>query len=238
MTLAGRSAVVTGASSGIGEAIARELITAGARVLLVARRADRLETLRRELGEGASVLAVDVTAAGAPEAMLATAAARHDRADILVNNAGVFRAGSIDSFDLDAFPAMVALNYEAPVRASYVFARALKAQGAGHIVNLSSIGANLTAVGSGVYGGLKRALEAFTDALRIELAGTGVRAGIIAPGSTETEIFDHLPGSRGPGASITMLAPEDVARAVRFMLEQPPRANVPHLRVYASEQQH
>src|SRR3546814_14427739 len=87
---------------------------------------------------------------------------------------------------------MSALNYDAVVRASYVFARAMKAAGSGAIVNISSIGAHLTAPGAGVYGGLKRALEIFTDSLRIELAGSGVKVGLVAPGSTATEIFDHM----------------------------------------------
>jgi NADP-dependent 3-hydroxy acid dehydrogenase YdfG len=116
----------------------------------------------------------------------------------------------------------------------------MKAQGAGAIVNISSIGANLTAPGSGIYGGLKRALEIFSDTLRIELAGSGVRVGIVAPGSTATEIFDHLPADRRARATdgLTPLAPADVAAAVRFLLEQPEHANIPHLRIYSSGQQH
>src|SRR3546814_18355046 len=80
---------------------------------------------------------------------------------------------------------MSALNYDAVVRASYVFARAMKAAGSGAIVNISSIGAHLTAPGAGVYGGLKRALEIFTDSLRSELAGSGVKVGLVAPGRSE-----------------------------------------------------
>jgi NADP-dependent 3-hydroxy acid dehydrogenase YdfG len=172
--------------------------------------------------------------------MFDTAVAYFGRADILINNAGVFRVGPLDAFDLDGLGPMVALNYEAPVRACYVFARAMKAQGSGAIINISSIGANLTTPGTGVYGGLKRALEIFSDSLRIELAGTGVRVGIVAPGSTATEIFDHLPADRRARATegLPPLAPADVAAAVRFLLEQPEHANIPHLRIYSSGQQH
>ncbi|MDB5719418.1 MAG: oxidoreductase [Alphaproteobacteria bacterium] len=238
--LEGKRAVVTGASAGIGEAVARDLAARGARVLLVARRADRLEALANDIGPNAATLAIDVGSPDSAQRMLDAAAAQFGGADILINNAGVFRVGPLDSFDLDGLGPMIALNYEAPVRACYVFARAMKAQGAGAIINISSIGANLTAPGSGVYGGLKRALEIFSDTLRIELAGTGVRVGIVAPGSTATEIFDHLPADRRARATegLTPLAPADVAAAVRFLLEQPEHANIPHLRIYSSGQQH
>ncbi|MEA3001816.1 MAG: hypothetical protein QOH81_604 [Sphingomonadales bacterium] len=238
--LEGKRAVVTGASAGIGEAVARDLAARGARVLLVARRAERLEQLAREIGPAAATLAIDVGRPDSAQLMLDAAREHFGGADILVNNAGMFRVGPLDSFDLDGLGPMIALNYEAAVRASYVFARAMKAQGSGAIVNVSSIGANLTAPGSGVYGGLKRALEIFSDTLRIELAGTGVRVGIVAPGSTATEIFDHLPADRRARATdgLTPLAPADVAAAIRFLLEQPDHANIPHLRIYSSGQQH
>jgi serine 3-dehydrogenase len=238
--LEGKRAVVTGASAGIGEAVARDLAERGARVLLVARRAERLEQLAREIGPAAATLAIDVGRADSAQRMLDAAQEHFGGADILINNAGIFRVGLLDGFDLDGLGPMIALNYEAPVRASYVFARAMKAQGSGAIVNVSSIGANLTAPGSGVYGGLKRALEIFSDTLRIELAGSGVRVGIVAPGSTATEIFDHLPADRKARATdgLTPLAPADVAAAVRFLLEQPDHANIPHLRIYSSGQQH
>jgi serine 3-dehydrogenase len=238
--LEGKRAVVTGASAGIGEAVARDLAGRGARVLLVARRAERLEQLAREIGPAAATLAIDVGRPDSAQRMLDAAREHFGGADILVNNAGMFRVGPLDSFDLDGLGPMIALNYEAAVRASYVFARAMKAQGSGAIVNVSSIGANLTAPGSGVYGGLKRALEIFSDTLRIELAGTGVRVGIVAPGSTATEIFDHLPADRRARATdgLTPLAPADVAAAIRFLLEQPDHANIPHLRIYSSGQQH
>src|SRR3546814_4972211 len=96
---------------------------------------------------------------------------------------------SSDLFDLSELRPMIAINYESIVRSCYLFARAMKAAGSGQIINVSSIGANITAAGVGVYGGLKRALEMFTDSLRIELAGTGVKVGLVAPGTTSTEIF-------------------------------------------------
>lgn len=238
--LSGTVAVVTGASAGIGEAIARDLADAGVMLLLVARRAGRLAALAESLPVAVETLVIDVAEPASAQRMLDVVVDRFGRVDALVNNAGIFRVGSLDSFDLETLTPMIALNYEAVVRASYLFARAMKAQGGGAIVNISSIGANLTTAAGGVYGGLKRAVEIFSDSLRIDLAGTGVRVGIVAPGTTATEVFDHLPADHRPGAGspVTPLLPADVAAAVRFLLEQPERANIPHLRIYSSGQQH
>jgi NADP-dependent 3-hydroxy acid dehydrogenase YdfG len=234
--LTGKVAVITGASAGIGAATARELASAGARLILTARRADRLDALAAELETEVAVLAADIADPATPGALLALARERFGSADILVNNAGILRVGDLDTFEVDGLEDMVAVNFNAPVRASYVFARAMKAAQSGAIVNVSSIGAHLNAVGMGVYGGLKRALEGFTDSLRIELAGSGVRVGLVAPGTTSTEIFDDMKahGRQGWDEYLVPLQPEDLARAVRFMLEQPPRANVPRIHVYSS----
>lgn len=236
--LAGKVAVVTGASAGIGEAIARDLAAAGVRLILTARRQDRLDALAAELGGDIAVLAADIGDPATPAALLALAHDRFGAADILVNNAGILRVGTYESFDLDALEPMIAVNYTAVVRASTLFARAMKAAGSGHIVNISSIGAHLAAAGSGIYGGLKKSLEIFTDVLRIELAGSGVRVGLVAPGTTTTEIFEDMKaqGAKGWDEYITPLQPEDLARAVRFILDQPPRANVPRVHVYSAQE--
>jgi NADP-dependent 3-hydroxy acid dehydrogenase YdfG len=233
--LQGKVAVITGASAGIGAAIARTLSQAGAHLVLTARRLDRLEALAAELGGDVATLAADIAHPGTPAHLLDLAQTRFGRADILINNAGILRVGTLEAFDLDELAPMTATNFEAPVRACYLFARAMKAAGAGHIINVSSIGAHLNAAGTGVYGGLKRALEGFTEALRIELAGSGVRVGIVAPGTTSTEIFEHMKqgGAKGWDEYVTPLQPQDLARAVRYMLEQPPHANVPRMHVYS-----
>jgi serine 3-dehydrogenase (NADP+) len=234
----GKTAIVTGASAGIGEAIARALHARGASLVLTARRGDRLEQLAAELGGDVAVLAADIADTATAAKLLALAQEKFGRADILVNNAGILRVGTFETFDLDQLGPMIATNYESVVRSSITFARAMKAQGSGAIINISSIGAHLTATGSGIYGGLKRALEAFTDTLRIELAGSGVRVGLIAPGTTSTEIFDDMKAQGSPGWDeyIPPLLPEDIARAVIYLLDQPPRANVSRMHVYASSE--
>jgi serine 3-dehydrogenase (NADP+) len=231
-------AVVTGASSGIGEAIARELSAAGARLVVTARREDRLVALAKSLPCESALLCAPIEDPDTPRRLLDLALSRFGRADILVNNAGVFVAGSVDTIDLDALAQMTRVNFDALVRASYVFARHFKPQRSGAIVNVSSVAAYLSSSSVGAYSGLKHAVEVFTSGLRVELGASGVRVGSIAPGTTETEIFDHL---RAQGAPVRAdrtppLAPADVARALRFMLEQPGHANVARmLLVSASE---
>ncbi len=237
-TLEGKIAVVTGASAGIGEATARTLADAGATLVLAARREDRLAALAREIGGETAYLAIDLAEEQAPAALLAFVEERFGGADIVVHNAAVLHAGSIEEFDLGTLRPMIAINYESVVRSSYLFARAMKAAGKGHIINISSIGATITAAGTGVYGGLKKALEMFTDALRIELAGTGVRVGLVAPGTTSTEIFEPMKAEGKPAwdTYIPALLPEDIARAVRFLAEQSPRANAARLHVYSASE--
>lgn len=236
MDLRGKVAVVTGASSGIGEAVARELSGAGMELVVTARRAERLAALSASLPGPSAPLAAAIDEPATPQALLDLALARFGRVDVLVNNAGLFVSGGVDSVDLDELSRMMRVNFEAVVRASYLFARHLKRQGSGAIVNVSSIGAYLGSSSAGVYGGLKHALEVFTASLRVELGPSGVKVGTVAPGTTETEIFDRL---RAQGAPVRAdatppLAPADVAGAVRFMLEQPDRANVARLLLVSS----
>jgi serine 3-dehydrogenase len=237
-SLAGKNAIVTGASSGIGAATARRLAAAGASVMLVARRIERLEELASEIGAVATPLALDLGEADAAQALLDAATARMDKVDILINNAGILRTSHINAFDLAELEPLIAINYTTIVRSSMLFARHMKANGAGQIVNLSSIGASLTAAGTGVYGGLKAALERFTDVLRIELAGSGVRVGLIAPGTTTTEIFADMKSKGQPGWDefIPPMAPDDIARAILFMCEQTGNANAARMHIYATSE--
>jgi NADP-dependent 3-hydroxy acid dehydrogenase YdfG len=238
MNLAGKTAVITGASSGIGAATARRLCAAGARVMLVARRQDRLDALATELGGATVTVALDLAEADGAQAMLEAAETKLGRIDILVNNAGILRTSHIDAFDLSELEPLIAINYSAVVRASLLCARLMKENGGGQIVNLSSIGASLTAAGTGVYGGLKAALERFTDVLRIELAGTGVKVGLVAPGTTTTEIFEDMKskGQAGWDEFIPPMVPDDIARAILYMCEQTGNANVARLHVYATSE--
>lgn len=206
--------------------------------MLVARRQERLEELQREIGGAAEILALDLADPAAPQAMLNSAVDRFQTVDIVVNNAGILRTSHIDAFDIDELEPLIAINYTAVVRSSLLFARHMKANGSGQVVNLSSIGAGISAAGTGVYGGLKAALERFTEVLRIELGGTGVRVGLIAPGTTSTEIFDDMKAKGQPGWDefIPPMVPDDIARAVMFMCEQSGNANAARLHIYAASE--
>jgi serine 3-dehydrogenase (NADP+) len=194
--------------------------------------------LASELGNGACFAALDLAQADAAQALLDAAVARLGRVDILINNAGILRTSHVDAFDLAELEPMIAINYSAVVRSSILFARHMKANGSGQIVNLSSIGASITAAGTGVYGGLKRALDAFTEVLRIELAGSGVRVGLVAPGTTTTEIFEDMKahGQTGWDEYIPPMVGDDIARAILFMCEQTGNANAARMHIYATSE--
>jgi serine 3-dehydrogenase (NADP+) len=237
-SLTGKTAVVTGSSAGIGEATAGMLAKAGARVMLVARREDRLKALAAEIGSGACFLALDLAHGDAAQTLLDAATEELGAVDILINNAGILRTSHVDAFDLAELEPMIAINYSAVVHSSILFARAMKANGSGQIINISSIGASLSVAGAGIYGGLKLALDRFTDVLRIELAGSGVRIGQVAPGTTSTEIFDDMKKQGQPGWDeyIPPMVPDDIARAILFMCEQSGNANAARVHIYATSE--
>ncbi|UZG46037.1 SDR family oxidoreductase [Caldimonas thermodepolymerans] len=238
LTLRGRVAVITGASSGIGEAIARELAAVGMRLVITARRTDLLEALSNSLTTPCATLAADITDPATPGALLTLALRAHGRADVLINNAGRMVAGPLETVNLDDLAEMTRVNFDAAVRASYVFARHFKAQGSGAIINVSSVAAYLSHSSMGVYGALKHALEVFSTALRVELRGSGVRVGTIAPGSTDTEMFSQI-RQRATSAGISLptpLAPADIAKGVRMMLECPSTANIARLLLVSAEE--
>lgn len=236
MNLAGKVAIVTGSSAGIGAAIARNLSEAGAKVVLTARREDRLKEMQAALPTESAILAADIGAPEVADQLLALAKERFGRADILVNNAGILSTNPIDLIDIELMAKMIQVNFEAVMRLSYTFGRAFKTQGEGAIINVSSIGGSLTVPTWGVYCAVKAAVETFSESLRIELGSSGVKVGIVAPGSTKTEIFEvqRAHGESPIEQEIDYLEAEDIARAVRFMLEQPNRANIARLHMYAS----
>jgi NADP-dependent 3-hydroxy acid dehydrogenase YdfG len=236
MTVAGKVAVITGASSGIGEAIARRLAAAGATLVLTARREDRLRQLQAELKVESAILVADVAAPDTAGKLLALAKAQFGRADILINNAGFLSIRPLETIDLDIAAEMIRVNFEAVVRNSYTFASEFKQQHSGAIINVSSIGAFMNVPMGGVYSGVKAAVERFSAALRIELAGTGVRVGSIAPGTTATEVLDAARnrGEQPWQQDIVELRAGDIANAVLFMLEQPAQANIAGLQIYSS----
>jgi NADP-dependent 3-hydroxy acid dehydrogenase YdfG len=238
MELANKVAIVTGASAGIGAAVAHSLSAAGCRLVLTARREDRLNELAQALPNKAVVVAADIAAEDTADRLLAAAVSHFGGADILVNNAGLLSIRPLENIDFKLVSKVLAVNLEAVIRLSYTFGAHFKERGGGAIINVSSIGAFMTVPLGGVYSAAKAGVESFTSALRLELAASGVKVGTIVPGSTETEILDvaREQGDQPWQQKIALLKAEDVAAGVLFMLQQPPQANIPRLHIYASEE--
>ncbi|MBI2821750.1 MAG: SDR family oxidoreductase [Acidobacteria bacterium] len=234
--LAGLVAVITGASSGIGRAVAVDLAEAGVRLLLTARRAERLSTLASELGGLA--IAGDMTDPDLPAQLLEKALAAYGRCDIVLNNAGTIEVGSIASIDIEKVCGMVRVNVEAAYRVAYVFARHFQQQNRGSLVNMSSVMATKVRPTAGAYAGTKYAIEALSEAFRMELAGTGVQVISVEPGLVLTELHDKWPVHPSKSLNIpNPLKPEDVARCVRFALTQPENVRIPRLMILPHEHQ-
>jgi NADP-dependent 3-hydroxy acid dehydrogenase YdfG len=232
--LAGTSAIVTGASRGIGEAVARSLAAAGARVALVARRREPLEKLARELGAGAFAAPCDLTNADAVRAAAASIVRTLGvPPQILVNNAGSFRVGAVQELAAEDFRTMLDLNLFAPYLFVREFLPAMLAARRGHIVSIGSVADRSAFSGNSGYSASKFGARALHEVLRVETKGTGVRATLISPSATDTSIWDGLaPEKRARFPKATdMLRADDVANAVLFAVTQPPTVNVDELRL-------
>ncbi len=198
--LDGTAALVTGASSGIGEATALALAAEGAAVAMVARRGDRLDSLAERVGAlGAHALPIeaDVTDEGAAGEAVDRAASELGRLDIVVNNAGVMLLGPVVGAPLEEWERMIDVNVRGLLYCSRAaFPHLLKAakegsRGVSDLVNISSVAGRRATAGAGVYNATKHAVGAFSEALRQELAGQQVRVSLIEPGAVSTELSSH-----------------------------------------------
>lgn len=233
----GRTAVVTGASRGIGRAVARALVSAGAHVCLVARSQPQLEQLAAELGPLASVHPCDLTDADAVARMTAAVLAAADGSvDVLVNNAGTFPLAPIVDTAPALFEQTLAANLAAPFRVLHALLPAMKARAAGHVVTIGSVADRRIFGGNGAYSASKFGARALHEVLREELAGSGVRATLVSPAATDTPIWDPIDPDHTPGfpPRASMLRPDDVADAVLWAITRPAHVNVDELRLSRS----
>jgi NADP-dependent 3-hydroxy acid dehydrogenase YdfG len=248
--LEGTVALITGASSGIGAATARALAEAGASLVLVARRKDRLDALAADIGWSggqAFAIAADITHRDQAEAAVEGAIARFGRIDVLVNNAGVMALGATADQDVDAWERMIDLNQKGLLYVTKAALPHLKAsaadasRGVADIVNVSSLAGRLAMANFAVYNMTKFGVTAFSEALRQELASDHVRVGVVEPGATVTELNDHHEGAikdwvDGFFEAIEPLEASDIADGIAFMVTRNKRTAIRELFILPTEQ--
>jgi uncharacterized protein len=206
---------VTGASSGIGEAVAKHIARSrGARVVLVARREDRLEQLAAEIGSDASHVAVDVTAEDGPQRIRDHVTERHGRLDVLVNNAGAAWRERFEDGGFEDVRRTMELNFFAPVRIAEALLPLLRADGGGAIANVASVAGRVSRPKTGAYSASKAALNSWSDALRAEEAENGVHVGVVLPGFIKTEGFPAKELLAKPQTRWMVSTPDKVAEAI------------------------
>lgn len=231
MNLQGKVAIITGATGGIGEAVTKDLDTAGMNLVLTARSQDKLERLASNL-QDAKIVAGEITDPELPQKLVDFAIQTFGRLDVVFNNAGVMSVGPIEGVDIEAICQMVRVNVESAYRIAYTALRYFKQSGSGFLINTSSIAGLKTVPQLAAYCGTKFAIEAFTDSLRVELAGTDIRVSSIAPGTVDTGLYDHWSEEHKEFIySGGVLQSADIARCVRFILEQPHNVLIPRLLV-------
>lgn len=220
--LDGKVAVVTGASRGIGKAIASVLAAAGAKVVIAARTCETLEQVAVELREsGAEVLAVptDVTDPGAVEHLIQQALVAYQHVDILINNAGIGYFGPVVDFEPDAWDAVLNSNLKAVYLCAKYTLPSMLARGSGQIVNVLSIAAKVAFEASGAYCAAKAGALALTKVLASEVRQQNIRVTAVLPGAVHTPFWDDVPE---PPDFEKMLTPVHVADTVLSICQQPP----------------
>jgi NADP-dependent 3-hydroxy acid dehydrogenase YdfG len=229
----GKVVVITGASSGLGEATARLLASRGARVFLGARRADRLEAVVADIaraGGEAAARAVDVTRRAEVEAFVQAAVGQFGRVDVLVSNAGIMPRAPLAKLRVDEWDRMIDVNLRGVLHGIAAVLPIFQRQGAGHFVNLSSVAGLKVSMGGAVYSATKFAVRAISEGLRQEL-DPPIRTTIISPGVVRSELplssSDPESAAQMKEMYERMAIPADaVARAIAFAIEQPPEVDV------------
>jgi NADP-dependent 3-hydroxy acid dehydrogenase YdfG len=243
--------LVTGASSGIGEATARELARHGAAVALVARRKDRLDALAAEIaGGGGRALAIEADITDQEQAIAAVKRTVDElgRLDTVVNNAGVMLLGPVVGAPSDEWDRMVALNVQGLLYVSHAAvphlldAAARGPREVADLVNISSVAGRMTRVGSAVYNLTKHGIGAFSDSLRQEVATRHVRVSLVEPGATSTELGTHIRPEvreqlRARLANVERLEAADIADAVAYIVTRPRRMAVNEMLIRPTEQE-
>jgi NADP-dependent 3-hydroxy acid dehydrogenase YdfG len=227
--IAGKVVVVTGASSGLGEAAARHLSLQGAPVVLGARRLDRLRTLTAELnGRGGKALALetDVTRCDQVKRLVDTAVQTHGRVDVIINNAGLMPHSPLERLKIDDWDRMIDVNIKGLLYGIAAALPYMKAQKSGHIVSVSSVAGHKVRAGGAVYSATKHAVRVISEGLRQEVKPYNIRTTVISPGAVATELPDSI---TEPDVAESMrkfyedvaVSSESFANAVAYAIGQP-----------------
>lgn len=236
----GRVAVITGASSGIGEATARALAADGHSVALLARRIDRIQALADELGDGALAIQADVTDRDSLLAAAGRVQSELGGADILVNNAGVMLLAPFGSEQRAEYRQMVEVNLLGAITATEVFLDQLR-DGGGDLVNVSSVAGRTARPGNAVYAATKWGINGWSEGLRQELQPSDIRVIVIEPGAVATELPDHItdaPTKQAVREFVRDLAilPRDIAEVIAFAVSRPRRMTLNEILVRPTAQ--
>jgi clavulanate-9-aldehyde reducatase len=243
--LSGKAVAISGASSGIGEATALALARAGASVALGARRKDRIDDLAARIeDEGGTAVAieVDVSDESQARAFVGGAHERFGRLDSLVNNAGVMLLGPVEQSDPEDWRTMINVNLLGLLYCTSAALPIMREQGAGDIVNISSVAGRFARAGNAVYAATKFGVGAFSEGLRNEVTEGGIRVTLIEPGFVDTELQSHNTGQvleaiEGLREEIgDVLRAQDVANGILYTLSQPPHVSINELLIRPTRQ--
>lgn len=229
MELKGKVALITGASSGIGEGVSKSLAAKGVKVGLAARNVSKLKLIEQKIiqdGGEAYSIEMDVTDADSVNYGVEQLKGKFGKIDILINNAGIMPASDIDTFKIDEWQKMVDVNINGVLNVTAAVLPELIAKRSGHIINLSSIAGRKLFKGLGVYCGTKHFVAAFSDIMRMEIGKKhNIRVTSIQPGAVATNLFEQISdetykaGMEGLRDQITFLTPEDIANSMIYALE-------------------
>jgi NADP-dependent 3-hydroxy acid dehydrogenase YdfG len=230
----GKVVVITGASSGLGEATARLLSAQGAAVVLGARRADRLQSLAKELaGNGGKALAfpLDVTSRDQVKSLVEAAVQNYGRVDVMINNAGLMPQAPLERFQVDEWDRMIDVNIKGVLYGVAAALPHMQRQKSGHFINVSSVAGHKVGPGFAVYAATKFAVRALSEGLRQEVKPYNIRTTVISPGAVATElpnsITDPDAGARVKTFYSQVAVPADsFARAVAFAISQPDEVDI------------
>jgi NADP-dependent 3-hydroxy acid dehydrogenase YdfG len=225
----GKVVIITGASSGMGEAAAKHLSGLGATVVLGARRADRIEKLAKEIhanGGNALAVTVDVTQREQVKDLVAKAVGQFGRVDVILNNAGIMPLSTMDSLHVDEWDKMIDVNIKGVLNGIAAVLPYMKEQKSGQIINTSSVAGHKVFNGSAVYSATKYAVRALTEGLRMEVKAYNIRTTIVCPGAVKTELLEHITDADVRQANEDYvgsvgISPDSFARVVAFAISQP-----------------